>query len=224
MKVLIVEDEKELSKSIVNYLKQEQFVCETAECYAEAQDKIICYDYDCVLLDISLPDGNGFNLLELLKSQKKNDGVIIISAKNSIDDKIKGLTLGADDYLSKPFHLAELSARIKAIIRRKSFEGNNQVVIGQLVIDLNQKTASWGQDLLEFTRKELELLLFLLSNKEKVVSKKAIAEHLSGDNADLFPNFDFIYAHIKNLKKKMAEAGCPDYIQSVYGLGYKFVY
>jgi DNA-binding response OmpR family regulator len=173
-------------------------------------------------LDISLPDGNGLKILEKLKNEGKMEGVIIISAKNSLDDRIKGLNLGADDYLAKPFHLAELGARVSAVIRRKRFDGNNALNFHEITIDLLGKAVSVNGKIVELTRKEYDLLLFLVSNKNRVVMKNAIAEHLSGDNAEAFDNFDFIYAHMKNLKKKLHEAGCVDYIKTIYGLGYKF--
>ena len=222
MKVLIVEDEKELSKSIIAYLKTENYSCELASDVKSATDKTEVYDYDCILLDISLPDGNGLSVLKELKANKKTDGVIIISAKNSIDDKIEGLNLGADDYLPKPFHLSELSARIAAVIRRRRFDGNKLVVLNELAIDTSAKMVAVHHVGLDLTRKEYDLLLYLISNKNRVISKNAIAEHLSGDEADVFNNFDFIYAHVKNLKKKLTVAGCEDYIKSIYGMGYKF--
>jgi len=222
MKILIIEDEQELAKSMKQYLRQESYVVEVAYTAHEAIEKVLLHDYDCILLDITLPDGNGLGILEKLKAESKLDGVIIISARNSLDDKIKGLNLGADDYLAKPFHLSEMGARISAVIRRKRFEGNNAIVIHELTIDLIGKVISFKNKSIELTRKEYDLLLFLVSNKNRVVSKNAIAEHLSGDAAEVFDNFDFIYAHMKNLKKKIAEAGCSDYIKTVYGLGYKF--
>lgn len=222
MKVLIIEDEKELSKSIVAYLKQESYLCEVAPDFKTAMEKTESFDYDCILLDISLPDGNGLNVLKELKANNKTDGVIIISAKDSIDDRIAGLNLGADDYLPKPFHLSELSARIAAVIRRRRFEGNKVIILNELTIDTLAKMVSIHNVALDLTRKEYDLLLYLVSNKNRVISKNAIAEHISGDEADVFDNFDVIYAHIKNLKKKLIQARCTDYIRSVYGMGYKF--
>jgi DNA-binding response OmpR family regulator len=222
MKILIVEDERELAKSMVQYLRQESYVCEVAYTEQEAVEKVLSHDYDCILLDITLPDGNGLEILEKLKKEEKAEGVIIVSAKNSLDDKIKGLNLGADDYLAKPFHLSEMGARISAVIRRKQFGGSNALTYHELSIDLLGKMTTVNDHLVDLTRKEYDLLLFLVSNKNRVVSKNAIAEHLSGDAAEVFDNFDFIYAHMKNLKKKLAEAGCQDYIKTIYGLGYKF--
>lgn len=222
MKILIVEDEKALSRSMAEYLRHERYVCEVAYTEAEADEKILLYDYDCILLDISLPDGNGLRILEKLRAHNKTDGVIMITAKGSLDDKIKGLKLGADDYLPKPFHLAELSARVSAVIRRKRFDGNNKIACSEIEVDLLGKVVTVNGTGLNLTRKEYDLLVFLLANRNRVLSKNAIAEHLSGDDAELLDKFDFIYSHIKNLKKKIAEAGGEDYIQTVYGLGYKF--
>lgn len=222
MKVLVVEDEKELSKSIIAYLKGESYSCELATDVKTARDKTESFDYDCILLDISLPDGNGLTVLKELKENKKTDGVIIISAKDSIADRIAGLNLGADDYLAKPFHLSELSARVAAVIRRRRFDGNKTIVLNELTIDTVAKMIAVHHVGLDLTRKEYDLLLYLVINKNRIISKNAIAEHLSGAEADVFDNFDFLYAHIKNLKKKMTMAGCEDYIKSVYGMGYKF--
>lgn len=222
MKILIIEDEQELAKSMKQYLRQESYVVEVAYTAREALEKVLMHEYDCILLDITLPDGNGLSILEKLKTENKLDGVIIVSARNSLDDKIKGLNLGADDYLAKPFHLSEMGARISAIIRRKRFEGNNAIAFHELTIDLIGNVVSVNKLPVELTRKEYDLLLFLVSNKNRVVSKNAIAEHISGDVAEVFDNFDFIYAHMKNLKKKLTESGCADYIKTVYGIGYKF--
>ncbi|MEO5893663.1 MAG: response regulator transcription factor [Ferruginibacter sp.] len=222
MKILIVEDEKELSTSMATYLQRENYTCDIAYNVNEGRIKMETFDYDCILLDISLPDGNGLQILKELKVDKKLDGVIIISAKNSLDDKIAGLNLGADDYISKPFHLSELSARISAIIRRKRFQGNTVLVLNELTVDLVAKTVLVHNKPVELTRKEFDLLLYLLSNKNRVISKNAIAETLSGEDVHLYDNFDFLYAHMKNLKKKLTGAGCADYIKSIYGMGYKF--
>ncbi len=220
MKILIVEDETELSDGIATYLKGEDYVCETAEDFNKALAKIEVFDYDCILLDITIPGGSGLDILRELKANNKMDGVLIISAKNSLDDKIAGLTLGADDYLAKPFHLSELSARVAAIIRRKQFYGNDLVTFENLTIDTKAKIVSVQNKTLDLTRKEYELLLYFMINKNRVISKNAIAEHLWGDEME--GNYDFIYTHIKNLRKKLSDAGNADYIKSVYGMGYKF--
>jgi DNA-binding response OmpR family regulator len=222
MKILIIEDEVQLVKSVVLALKEEGYVCEIAHDAEEANEKILMFEYDCILLDIGLPDGNGLEILEAIKKHNKIDGVIIITAKNSLEDKVKGLNLGADDYLSKPFFMPELVARVSAIIRRKRFEGNNKILFREITIDLFAKVVYVKNKALDLTRMEYSLLVFLTANKNRVVSKNAIAEHLSGDDAELMDKFDFIYSHMKNLKKKLAEAGCEDYIKTVYGLGYKF--
>ncbi len=222
MKILIVEDEKELSKSIATYLKEMNYICEVAMDFDSAMTKIELYDYDCILLDITLPDGSGLDIIKWLKTKNKMEGVLIISAKNSVDDRIEGLQLGADDYLPKPFHLPELSARVEAIIRRKNFGGNTIINFGDISIDTIAKVASFKQKPLELTRKEYQLLLYFMANKERVISKNAIAEHLWGDEMDMANNYDFIYTHIKNLRRKLMETGSVDYLRSVYGMGYKF--
>ena len=220
VKILIIEDEKALSDSITTYLKGQDYICEIAEDFNTALEKTALFDYDCILLDLTLPGGNGLTLLKELKANNKTDGVLIISAKNSLDDKVTALTLGADDYLSKPFHLSELNARIGAIIRRKQFAGSNILKFNSINIDTTYKTAEVNKKNLELTKKEFELLLYFIINKKKVISKNAIAEHLWGD--DMEGNLDFIYTHIKNLRKKLMEADNIDYIKSIYGMGYKF--
>ena len=222
MKLLVIEDELELCNSMVSYLKSESYACETAHSYRSAIEKIDAFEYDCILLDISLPDGNGLRILQELKDNKKTDGVIIVSAKNSIEDKISGLRIGADDYLPKPFHLSELSARVAAIIRRKQFTGNNILAFNELRIDTLSKEVRIHDSLVELTRKEYQLLLYFFVNKGRVISRSAIAEHLWGDEMDITGNLDFIYTHIKNLRKKLHEAGSADYIRALYGMGYKF--
>ena len=222
MTLLIIEDEPELAKNISTYLLQHMFTCDIAADFPSAKQKLDDGNYDCILLDISLPGGSGLDLLRRLKREQKTDGVLIISAKNSLDDKLTGLELGADDYLTKPFHLAELSARVTAIIRRRTFDGNNAINIGKISINLVDKSAKTGMMPLDLTRKEYELLLYFASNKNRVVTKDSIVDHLWGDQAQMTENYDFIYSHIKNLRKKLTEADCPDYIKSVYGLGYKF--
>lgn len=221
MKLLVIEDEKALAQSICDYLNNENFICEPAYDFNTAIEKISLYDYACIILDITLPGGNGLEILKELKKANKADGVLIISAKNALDDKVSGLKAGADDYLTKPFHLSELGARVAAIIRRKSFGGMNAVQFDELLLDLQDKTVKVNNQVIDLTKKEYELLLYFISNKNKVISKGAIAEHLWGDNMDLADNYDFIYTHIKNLRKKLLLAGSPDYINSIYGMGYK---
>ncbi|WP_288437694.1 response regulator transcription factor [uncultured Chryseobacterium sp.] len=222
MKILIIEDEAALAQSISEYLSGENYLCETASTFSEAIRKIEVFDYDCILLDIMLPDGNGLAILEELKKQQKQDGVIIISAKNALDDKIEGLKLGADDYLTKPFHLSELMARVYSIIRRKQFSSSNVVSQNELQIDLLAKTVTVNDEMISLTKKEFDLLIYFIGNKNKVISKSTLAEHLSGDFADMLDNHDFVYAHVKNLKKKLYDAGCGHYLKTVYGTGYKW--
>ncbi len=222
MKVLIIEDEKALSDGIATYLNSAQYVCEIAGNFQTAMAKIGQYDYACIILDINLPGGSGLSILKELKANKKAEGVLIISARNSLDDRLTGLNSGADDYLIKPFHLSELAARVAAIIRRKTFDGNSSLQFEELEFDLSTKTVHVNQRLLELTRKEYDLLLYFVSNKNKVINKSAIAEHLWGDNMDMADSYDFIYTHIKNLRKKLIQAGAGDYVHSVYGMGYKF--
>jgi DNA-binding response OmpR family regulator len=222
MKILIIEDEPELVSSITTYLRDENYVCETANDFCSAIKKTELYNYDCVLLDITLPGGTGLEILKQLKANNKTDGVLIISAKNSLEDRVEGLHLGADDYLVKPFHLSELSARIAAIIRRKSFNGNTVISFNEITIDTLAKVAHYNNNVLDLTKKEYQLLLYFMANKRRVISKNALAEHLWGDEMDMANNYDFIYTHIKNLRKKLMEKGCPDYLNSIYGMGYKF--
>ena len=222
MKILIIEDEPELAKSIADYLLSENYLCELAPTFRDAIQKIESFDYDCIVLDITLPDGNGLKILERLKSDNKQDGVIIVSAKNSLDDKIAGLQIGADDYLTKPFHLSELTARIYSIIRRKQFDNANVIQQNELSINLLSKKVLVNQQEVILTKKEFDLLIYFIGNKNRVLSKSNLAEHLSGDFADMLDNHDFVYAHVKNLKKKLSEAGCNNYLKTVYGTGYKW--
>lgn len=222
MKLLIVEDEPGLRDSIREYFTEEGNICEIAANYETAYQKVSVYRYDCIILDITLPNGNGLDIIMTLKANRHPDGVLIISAKNSLDDRLLGLNLGADDYLTKPFHLAELRARLMAITRRKSFDGHQSVVFNEIKMDLAAKAVTVNNVPVKFTRKEYALMLYFIANKEKVISKNAIAEHLWGDEIDVADNFDFIYSHIKNVRKKLIDAGCNDYIHAVYGMGYKF--
>jgi len=221
MKILIVEDEKHLAESMYMYLTQESYLCEVATNLREAQDKVNAYSYDCILLDLMLPGGDGMSLLEELKGGDRPDGVIIISARDALDDKIKGLRLGADDYLAKPFHLPELGARVYSLIRRKSFGNSNLLRINEMEIDFLAKTLRVQSQEVPLTKTEYEVLVFLVSNRNTVVSKSVLAEHLSGDMADMMDNHSFVYAHLKNLKRKLSDAGCREYIKTIYGMGYR---
>ena len=223
MKILIIEDEKELSKNIAKFLSDDNYLCEQAYDFDSAIEKISLYTYDCILLDLNLHGGDGIQLLKAIKVRHINSGVIILSARGSLDDKIEGLKIGADDYLSKPFSLSELSIRIYALMRRQQFSHNNLLTSGNLEIDLLSKTAKVKDRIINLTRSEYDLLLFLIGNKKRIVSKDSIAEHLSGDMADMFDNYNFVYAHIKNLKAKLSEEGCDCMIKTIYGTGYQWV-
>lgn len=223
MKILVIEDEAEMREVIVNSLEQEKFLVETAVDFPSANDKIMTYDYDCILLDITLPGGSGITLLEELKKMKKQESVIIVSAKNSVDDKVKGLDLGADDYLAKPFHLAELTARVKSVIRRKSLEGQKIIELNNLTVNIDDREASVDGKSLIFNRKEFDILVYFASNKNRLINKTALAERIWGDHIDQADDFEFIYSQIKNLRKKLKEAGADVEIQAVYGLGYKLI-
>lgn len=222
MKILLVEDEKALAITIQKFLIGEGYICEWASNLLDAQDKIAVYEYDCVLVDIMLPNGSGLSIVEQLKNQQSPAGIIIISAKNALDDKIKGLDLGADDYLTKPFHLSELNSRVKSVLRRRQFGGNREILFGKIKIIPDSKEVWIGAKSIALTRKEYDLLMYLIANQNRVLPKSSISEHLYGDEIDQSDTFDFLYSHIKNLRKKLIEASCPDYIQTLYGVGYKF--
>jgi len=222
MKILLIEDESELRKSIKLYLHQEGYMVESAADFIKASEKAGVYDYDCILIDITLPGGNGLDIVKQLKENGSKAGIIIISAKNSSTDKIKGLDLGADDYLAKPFDLAELNSRIKALIRRRNFDGNKSIVANEITVIPEQRQVTVKGEVVTLTAKEYDLLLFFISNKNRVVSKNSIAEHLWGDDSDQMDSHDFIYVHLRNLRKKLMDKGACDYIQTIYGIGYNF--
>lgn len=222
MKILIIEDEISLLGAIVKYMSAEGYVCESATDYFTASDKIANHEYDCIIVDITIPNGSGFQVIEELKKGNSNAGIIIISAKQSLDDKLKGLQLGSDDYLTKPFHLPELNARVQALLRRKKFDGNNFIMLNEIKVDLNARSAFVNENELSLTLKEYDLLIYFLENKNRIISKSAIVEHLWGDNVDQADTYNFIYTHIKNLRRKLVENGSADYIQTVYGMGYNF--
>ncbi|MDR2920100.1 MAG: response regulator transcription factor [Tannerella sp.] len=222
MKILVIEDERRLSENIVFYLSKDNYLCEQVYTYDEAREKINLYRYDCILLDLNLPGGDGLQLLEEITRLKLDSGVIIISARGSLDDKIAGLTIGADDYLPKPFSLSELGIRMYALMRRKQFSNSNILTTNDIEINLLSKTVSYEGKPIPFTKSEYELLIFLIGNKNRLVSKNAIAEHLSGDMADMMDNHNFVYAHIKNIKLKLLQAGCDNHIKTIYGTGYQW--
>jgi DNA-binding response OmpR family regulator len=222
VKLLLVEDEKSLLESMIQYLGKQGFICESAPDFFSAEEKILVYQYDCIVADITLPGGSGLNLIKDFRKKNAETGIIIISAKNSLDDKLYGLDLGADDYLTKPFHLSELNARIKSIIRRRNFQGEQEIVAGDIKIIPDKFLVTLKEESLSLTKKEYDLLMFFISNKNRVVTKEAIAEHLWGDQVDAADSFDFVYTHLKNLRKKILDKGGEDYIRTIYGIGYKF--
>ena len=207
MKLLIVEDEPALLGEMKNFLEKENYVCETAANFNDADEKLSVYHYDVSLIDITLPGGSGLKLIENLKRQNTDTGIIIISARNSLDDKLTGLDLGADDYITKPFHLSELNARVKAVLRRRKFDGATSVAFNEIELLPTQGTVKVNGKNLVLTKKEFEMLLFFISNKNRLLTRESIAEHLWGDNIDLADNFDFIYTHINNLRKKIIRSG-----------------
>lgn len=222
MKLLIVEDEKGLRESIQDYLTKEGFICESTDALSPALEKVKIYNYDLIILDLTLPDGNGLELLEFVKREKLASGILIVSARDSLNDKLRGLDRGADDYITKPFHLAEMNARVKSILRRRNFEGNDVVDYGDIQVDIQKALVRVNGEDIVLTRKEYELLIYFLNNRNRVLTKEAIAEHLWGDHMDAADSFDFIYTHIKNLRRKIQEQGANNYIKTVYGMGYKF--
>ena len=221
MKILVVEDEAALRQTLVETLRESGYTVEIAATYAQAHEKIKLYQYDCVVVDLTLPDGNGLELVRSLKADNSTAGVLIISARAALDDRLTGLELGADDYLVKPFHLSELNARLKSIIRRRQFQGQQQLVFRDLVAWPGDARVTVHGAPLTLTKKEYDLLLYLLANPNRVLTKESIAEHLWGDEADTSDSFDYVYTHLKNLRKKLQEKGAGDYIQTIYGLGYR---
>ena len=223
MKILIVEDEPALRELVQRSLEKERYVTEVAADFDSALEKIELYDYDCVLLDIMLPGGSGLDLLERLKELRKKENVIIISAKDSLDDKVLGLELGADDYLPKPFHLAELTARVKSVLRRKHRDGEHTLTVGNVQVQPDTFQVWVDGKPLELSRKEYDILHYFLNRPNRMVNKQTLAESVWGDHIDQVDNFDFIYAQIKNLRKKLKDAGSTVEVKAVYGFGYKLV-
>jgi len=223
VKILVIEDEPQLLSNVKESLEKEKFLVETASDYHEAIDKLFIYEYDCILLDIMLPNGNGLQILSQLKAEEKSENVIIISAKDSLDDKLKGLELGADDYLTKPFHLAELNARVKAVLRRQKLNGKNTLQIANTTLNLRERTFIVNNQKISLNRKEFDILNYFSLNLNRLITKSALAEHVWGDHSDNADNFDFVYYQIKNLRKKLQSANADIEIESVYGIGYKLI-
>lgn len=224
MKILIIEDEPELRQIIQQSLEKEKYIIEIAPDFKSALDKIISFNYDCILLDIMLPDGNGIDLLRELKSdENKKDSVIIISAKDSIDDKVIGLELGADDYLTKPFHLAELHARIKSVLRRNNHQGQNLIKWNNVSLSPEDRMLLVDNVPLTLNKKEFDLLYYFIINPNRLITKTALAEHVWGDHAEQSDRLDFVYSQVKNLRKKLKDSDAAVNIQAVYGMGYKMI-
>lgn len=222
MKILIIEDEKELLSAIKNYLESQGLLCETSSSYFEAEDSLSVFQYDMIILDLTLPGGNGLDLIKLIREKNKQAGLLIVSAKGSLNDKIMGLDMGADDYISKPFHLAELNSRIRSLARRRQFDGGDELVFNEIKINIDSSQVSVGGEQLDLTRKEYEILLYFMINQNKLLTRESIAEHVWGDNITYADNFDFIYSQIKNLRKKLLKKTGKNYFHSIYGMGYKF--
>ena len=222
MKVLVIEDEPGLRESIQTYLERQGFVCETVANFRSGMEKVRQYQYDCVVIDIGLPYGSGLDIVRELKDVEARSGIIIISAKNSLEDKLTGLELGSDDYLTKPFHLSELNARIHAIIRRRNFGGSKAITFHEIRLEPESQVVSVSGKSIELTEKEYQLLEYFIANQRRVLTKAAIATHIWGDEYEQVSSYDFIYTHIKNLRKKLIDAGSGDYIKTVYGTGYRF--
>ena len=224
MKILIVEDEIGLLESVQSYLSDEGFSCESSATLKDAEEKVSLYLYDCLLIDINLPDGSGLDLIEPAKKRNANAGIIIVSAKETLEDRIKGLNLGADDYLVKPFHLSELNARIQSLLRRIKFDGDEYISFNEIMINPAERLVTVRNKPIKLTKKEFDLLLYFISNKDRILTKESICEYLWGDYADNAGSLDFVYTHIKNLRKKIIDLGGEDYIHTVYGVGSKFIF
>ncbi|RYU79267.1 response regulator transcription factor [Hymenobacter persicinus] len=223
MKLLLVEDEEALRQTLVEALRENGYLVEVAVSFEQAYEKIKLYQYDCVLIDLTLPDGDGLDLVRTLKSDGSAAGVLILTARDGLDDRVQGLDLGADDYLTKPFHLSELNARLRALLRRRQFNGHHHIVFRDLLVWPDLSEAHVRGEPLNLTRKEYDLLLYFLANPGRVLTKEAVAEHLCGDAVDTADSFDFIYTHMKNLRRKLQEKGADEYIQTLYGVGYKLL-
>lgn len=222
MKILIIEDEKALQKSIVKYLEHQGFVCEAVNDFLTGKERVAQFEYDCVVVDIGLPFGSGLDIVKELKYMESKAGIIIISAKNSLEDKLNGLDLGADDYLTKPFFLSELNARINAIIRRRNFGGSKAIQFYEIRLEAEAQRVTVNTKNVDLTDKEYQLLEYFIANQHRLLTKTAIAEHIWGDEYLHVSNYDFIYTHIKNLRKKLVDAGSVDYIKTIHGAGYRF--
>lgn len=222
MKILLVEDDRELLKTVLKYFDSFGYNLDPAKSFKDAKGKIKDSDYDCAIVDINLPDGNGLDLIEIIKAKDSSTGVLILSANGNLEDRLHGFDIGADDYLTKPFHLSELNARLKSIVRRNKFQGKSILDFNEITIDTDAKEVFVHENKLKLTKKEYDLLVFFVTNKNKVITKQSISNYIWGDYIELSDSYDFIYTHLKNLRKKIIQNGGNDYVKSVYGLGYKF--
>ena len=222
MHILIVEDEASLMESMVSYLDMEGFRCEQAPDFHTAKKMLDRHEYLCMLIDLNLPDGDGLELVKLARENKSESGIIIISARNAIEQRVEGLEAGADDYLVKPFHLSELVARVHSVARRTRMEGGDVLSFGAIRVEPEEHTCFVDEKQVDLTRKELDLLMYLMSNRNRVVTKEGIADYLWGEYGGDYGSYDFVYTHLKNMRRKLMEAGCPDYVKNIYGVGYKF--
>ena len=222
MQILIVEDEKPLMESMVSYLEMEGFKCEQASSYHAGLCSIDKHDYICMLIDLNLPDGDGLDLVKMARQNQSSSGIIIVSARNALEERVKGLGMGADDYLVKPFHLSELVARVHSVARRTRSLGEEILTFGMIKVIPEERTCFVEEKQVELTRKEHDLLLYLMANRNRVITKDSIADYLWGEYGGGYGSYDFVYTHLKNLRKKLVDAGCPDYIKNMYGVGYKF--
>jgi len=222
MHILIVEDELPLMESMVSYLEMEGFRCEQATSYHAGLCSLDKHAYICMLIDLNLPDGEGLDLVKLARQNQTNSGIIIVSARNALEERVKGLSMGADDYLVKPFHLSELVARIQSVARRTHTQGDEILKFGVIRVMPEERTCFVKDKQVDLTRKEHDLLLYLMANRNRVITKESIADYLWGEYGGGYGSYDFIYTHLKNLKRKLQDAGSPDYVQNIYGVGYKF--
>lgn len=221
MKILLIEDEAPIRAALKEHLTQQGYRCEEAPDFASAYEKLWLYEYDAVLLDLTLPGGSGLDLLRALKAAGARAAVLILTARDALDDRITGLELGADDYLAKPFHLAEVSARLRAVLRRRHFGGQLVLRYAELTVDPTDALVTVNGEAVTLTRKELELLTYFLTNVGRVLTKESLAEHAWGDAIDAADSFSFLYTHLKNLRRKLRAAGCELPIRTLYGLGYQ---
>ena len=221
MRALVVEDEPLLNEELEEHLLEEQFSVDCAETLQQGRDLVAGDEYDLVLLDLGLPDGNGLELLKMIKKYYEETAVVILTARGEVEDKVEGLELGSDDYLAKPFAMAELRARIHAVLRRRFKIDENEIKAGKLLLNLNHMEVGYDGRTLELTETEYKILRYLLLNKNKTITRIALAEHIWGSKVDDRFSLDFINSHMKNLRKKLSQVGAPELIETVYGVGYK---